>query len=95
MTKDEIKSELLKFKALVNEARKAGLSDIEITQALGLTQKPIGKETRMVLRAIQQKEVQPDARDIATKLYGDRSKYRLAYYHLNRLVDAGYLTTAR
>ena len=91
MDKQSIKQELVKFKGLVQIAREGGLTDAEIVTTLGLNPKPLGEVTRKILRAIQQGEVQPDARDIAEKVLGGRDKYRNAHYHLTKLTEAGYL----
>lgn len=91
MDKLSIKDELIKFKALVKLAREGGLTDAEIVQALGLNPKPLGTTTRMILRAIQQGDVEPNAHDIAEKLLGGKEKYRNAHYHLTKLTEAGYL----
>lgn len=91
MDKLSIKEELIKFKALVKLAREGGLTDAEIVQTLGLNPKPLGAMTRMILRGIQQGEVEPNAHDIAEKLLGGKEKYRNAHYHLTKLTEAGYL----
>lgn len=91
MNKEEMRIKFKQFRTLVNEARATGLNDLEIIEMLGLQPRPLGKKTREILRAIQQGEAQPDATDIAEKIYGDKSKYRVAYYHLTKLVDAGYI----
>lgn len=91
MDKQTIKKELVQFKALVQIARDGGLTDSEIVSVLGLNPRPLGATTRKVLRAIQQGEATPDARDIAEKVFGSRDKYRSAHYHLVKLIEAGYL----
>lgn len=91
MTHEQLRTKLKEFKVLVDEARSAGLNDVEIVQLLGLHPRPLGAKTREILRAIQQGKVKPDAVDIAEKIYGDKNKYRSAYHHLNKLADAGYL----
>lgn len=91
MNQEQLRVKLKQFRVLVSEARDAGLNDVEIVEVLGLQPRPLGKKTREILRAIQQGEVQPDAADIAEKFYGDKTKYRVAYYHLTKLVKAGYL----
>lgn len=91
MNKDELRVKLKAFRVLVSEAREAGLNDVEIVEMLGLQPRPLGTKTREILRAIQKGKVKPDATDIAKKIYGDKSKYRVAYYHLTKLVQAGYL----
>ena len=91
MNREDLRVKLKQFRVLVNEARAAGLNDMEIVEMLGLHPRPLGAKTREILRAIQQKQVKPDATDIAEKFYGDKSKCRTAYYHLTKLVNAGYL----
>lgn len=91
MNREDLRVKLKQFRVLVNEARAAGLNDVEIVEMLGLHPRPLGAKTREILRAIQQGQVKPDATDIAEKFYGDKSKYRVAYYHLTKLVRAGYL----
>ena len=91
MDKQIIKQELVKFKGLVQVAREGGLTDAEIIAVLGLNPKRLGEMTRRILRAIQQGEVEPDARDIAEKVLGGKDKYRNAHYHLTKLTEAGYL----
>lgn len=91
MEKQTIKEELLKFKGLVAVAREGGLNDTEIITALGLKPVKLGAITRRILRAVQQGEVEPDAREVAIKVLGDKNKYRNAHYHLARLKEAGYL----
>ena len=91
MNKEQLRVKLKEFRVLVNEARTAGLNDAEIVEMLGLKPRPLGTKTREILRAIQKGQVKPDATDIADKIYGDKNKYRVAYYHLTKLVEAGYL----
>lgn len=91
MDKQTIKQELIKFKGLVQLAREGGLTDAEIVGVLGLNPKPLGATTRQILRAIQQGEVEPDAKEIAVEVLGGASKYRNAHYHLKKLAEAGYL----
>lgn len=91
MNKEQLRIKLKAFRVLVNEAREAGLNDAEIVEMLGLQPRPLGTKTREILRAIQKGMVKPDATDIAEKFYGDKAKYRVAYYHLQKLVNAGYL----
>jgi len=91
MNKEQLRVKLKSFRVLVNEARDAGLNDVEIVEMLGLQPRPLGTKTREILRAIQKGKVKADATDIAEKIYGDKSKYRVAYYHLTKLVQAGYL----
>lgn len=91
MNREQLRTKLKQFKVLVIEARDAGLNDAEIVEMLGLQPRPLGAKTREILRAIQQGKVKPDAVDIAEKIYGDKSRYRSAYYHLTKLAAAGYL----
>lgn len=94
LSKSELRRRLEITRELINDARATGLTDKEIVDMLGLKPKGLGRQTREVLRAIQQGEIKPDKHGAVTpaQVAAHFNRTRgTAIYHLNILRDAGYL----
>lgn len=82
---------LSELEAAINKARSAGLTDSEIVNMYKLKSIKIGKKTQEVLDAIQNGSVKADSTEIAEVIFGNKTQYRLARYHLVKLYNAGLL----
>ena len=85
---EEIKNDLLVYKSLVNQAREAGMKDIEIIELLGVSTVVLSKKSELILRAIKSGKIKANTPSVAKFIGATRGA---ALYHLNKIKAAGLL----